>query len=63
MWIHRLQRMGTSAVVTIPRDVLRLWDKDHVRFVEVVLRGSELVITPLPMQALVNRSASEEEQL
>lgn len=48
-------------MVTIPRDVMRQWEKRHVRHVLAELHDDELRLRPLPHEELVFYPRSEEE--
>jgi len=61
VWIRKLQDLGDSSAITVPRDVARVWRARRVRYVEVEWRGDELVIRPLTDDELMRRPAPEEE--
>lgn len=63
MWIRKLYRTGNSVMVTIPRDVLRVWDARHVQHVELFFTAPRLIIVPLPLDELMRRPRQEEEDL
>ncbi len=63
MWIRKLHRMGTSHVLTIPRDVMRMWERAHVGHVIVTYEGKTLRIQALTAEELLDYPAPEEEEL
>lgn len=63
MWIRKLHRMGTSHVLTIPRDVMRRWERAHVGHVVVTYEGDALRVKPLTAEELLSYPAPEEEVL
>ncbi len=63
MWIRKIRREGTEALVTIPRDVMRAWDRRHIRHVVWELHDDHLTVRPLPYEELIAHPAGEEETL
>ena len=63
MWIRKLHRMGTSVVLTVPRDVMRVWERGHVGHVLVTYEGADLRVHPLTTEELMHHPAPEEEVL
>ena len=63
MWIRKLHRMGTSHVLTVPRDVMRLWERAHVGHVVITFEGGGLRVQPLTAEELLSYPAPEEEVL
>ena len=63
MWIRKLHRMGTSVVLTVPRDVNRRWEARQIQYVEIEYQGDVLIVRPLPMEQLLHRPIPEEEDL
>ncbi len=63
MWIRKLYRLGDSVAVTIPRDVMRMWDQRGARYVELLFQAPSLIVTPLSMEDLVHHPRSEEEDV
>ncbi len=50
-------------MVTIPRDVVRVWDQAHVKHVQILYEKPRLIITPLTLDELMRLPAHEEEGL
>lgn len=63
MWIRKLYRTGNSVMVTIPRDVMRVWEARYVRNVQIIYDPPRLILTPLTMDELMRRPAQEDEEL
>lgn len=61
MWIRKLQDLGDSSALTVPRDVARKWRAQRVRYVEIELHNDGLVVYPLTDDELMRRPAPEEE--
>lgn len=60
MKILKLQRMGASTVLTIPRDIMRRWEKSGTRYVEVTLHQEGLLVRPLSLEEALRHPAPEE---
>lgn len=61
MLIRKLQRMGTSTVVTIPQHVIRRWEQLKARHVIVEDHDDHLVLRPLTLDQLIHYPVPEEE--
>jgi len=63
VWIRKLHRMGTSVVLTVPRDVMRVWERAHIGHVVITYEGEQLRVQPLTPEDLLNYPRPEEEEL
>jgi len=63
VWIRKLQRMGASMMLTIPRDVMRRWEKAGTRYVEVRLHDAGLIVRPLSLEEALRHPTPEEVDL
>ena len=60
MQIRKIQWEKGSAMVTLPRDLVRLWHLEEVHYVVMTLEEGALRIRPLSNAELIHYPAPEE---
>lgn len=63
MWIRKLHRMGTSTVLTVPMQLMRVWERMEVRHVLITVDNGGLRVQPLTPEDLMHYPTPEEEAL